>query len=627
VPSAGPEKLTYPSIGDYAIIGDCRAAALVCRDGSIDWMCLPHFDSPSVFGALLDSAHGGRFIIHPTTPAEITRQYIENTNVLETTFKSESGTFRVTDFFTVANEPDKGRLLWPDHELLRIIECVEGEVEVEVGINPRPNYARTTPRIETRRNMGCLVHAGRQTMLLRHEVPLGGEGQGPGLVGTARLRAGEQRSLSLSFMDMAPQIILPLGEHVRERLDCTVNWWKQWADQCQYNGPYREQVVRSALALKLMTYAPSGAVIAAPTTSLPECIGGERNWDYRYCWLRDASMTLRSLMDIGYSEEARAFLAWMLHATAMDRPEMRIMYDVHGGTHMRERELDHLEGYRRSKPVRIGNDARHQLQLDVYGTVVDAAYEYYQRGGELSREACRMLSGFGIQVCKTWDQPDEGIWEIRSGRRHHTLSKAMCWVTLDRLLRMHEKGCLKIPVEKFRENKQLLREQIEHHGYNEDIDSYVDVFDGEHVDAGLLLLGLYRYVDPASPRMMSTCRKVVEQLGVDGLIYRYNVSEKKDAFDAAEGTFALCGFWNVQLLAEMGETGRAVRGFRDLLQCANDVGLYAEEIDARTREPLGNFPQAYTHVGLINAACALRHAEPDAEMVGDENGARKGVGA
>jgi GH15 family glucan-1,4-alpha-glucosidase len=353
-----------------------------------------------------------------------------------------------------------------------------------------------------------------------------------------------------------------------------------------------------------MTYAPSGALVAAPTTSLPEALGGVRNWDYRYCWLRDASFTLRALFTLGYREEAEAYVGWLLHATRLTWPELHVLYDVFGEAKLPERELPHLEGYAGSRPVRIGNDAQGQLQLDVYGEVINGAARFLDRGGRADRDTSRMLDGLGRTVCNRWREPDEGIWEGRSGRFHNTHSKVLCWVALDRLIEMHEAGYLDVSVDLFRANREEIRKEIEAHGYNERIGSYTRTFDGEEMDASLLTLPLYGYIEGKHPRMRSTCARIHEKLARDGLVYRYETGTD-DGLPPGEGAFGICSFWAVECVARGGNAGAATRTFEQLLAYANDVGLFAEEIDPDIGAALGNFPQAFTHIGLINAALTL----------------------
>jgi GH15 family glucan-1,4-alpha-glucosidase len=598
------EAADYPPISDYALIGDCRSAGLVSRDGSLDWLCLSRFDSPSVFAALLDVRDGGRFRIRPTGEFRTERRYLPETNVLETTFHCPTGTFVLRDLMLVSSEEQKRASLTPEHEVLREIAGLTGEVEVEILYSPRPDYGRIRPGLKDRGRHGIRCEVNGALLMLRSELPLELAGDGQSAQGLVRIRAGERKYLSFNYSNEAPAVVSPLGEAARERLEWTVGWWHEWANRCAYRGPYRDVVVRSALALKLMTYAPSGALVAAPTTSLPEAIGGVRNWDYRYCWLRDASFTLRALSTLCYDEEAEAFHGWMLHATRLTWPELQVLYDVFGEARLPERELGYLEGYAGSRPVRIGNDAHGQLQLDVYGEVLDAAARLAGRGGRFDRDATRMLNGLGHTVCRRWREPDEGIWEGRSGRFHHTHSKALCWVALDRLIKMHEAGHLKVPVDLFRAHRGEIRREIEARGYNERVGSYTRTFDGDEVDASLLTLPLYGYVEGTNPRMRSTCARIHERLGRDGLLYRYETGTD-DGLPPGEGAFGICSFWAVESQARGGDLEGATRAFERLLSYANDVGLFAEEIDPETGSALGNFPQAFTHIGLINAALTL----------------------
>ena len=603
-------------IGDYGIIGDCRSAALISSTGSIDWLCWPRFDSPSLFGALLDHDQGGRFAVCPTAQFSTTRRYLGDTNVLETTFRTDTGVVRLIDLMPVDSEENKRHTLWAEHQILRIIECVEGEVEIEVICAPRPDYGRTTPRLRLRGELGFYFEDHGHAFILRSEIPLMLSDNQAEVQGRLVLRHGERRRFSAVYSEAGPAIIPLLGEHAEQRLQATLNWWEAWAARCTYEGPYRDAVMRSALCLKLMSYSPSGAMVAAPTTSLPERMGGVRNWDYRYCWVRDASLTLQSLFDLGYRHEAEAFLSWLLYTTHRYQPDLQILYSVYGETRLPEQELDHLAGFAGSRPVRIGNDARTQLQLDIYGEVLDAVYAFISRGGRLDRATTRMLRGFGETVCRRWQEPDEGIWEIRGGRLQHTYSKVMCWVALDRLIKLGEQGHLRIPIERFTNTRAAIREAVEQHGYNEEIQSYVSVFDGADVDASLLLLTRYGYADPAETRIRQTCALVHQRLGRDGLLYRY--LSKDDGLPPGEGAFGICSFWAVNCQALQGNVDGASQIFESVLSYANDLGLFAEEIDPDSGTLLGNFPQAFTHVGLIDAALTLAQAnmgkqrEPDA---------------
>jgi GH15 family glucan-1,4-alpha-glucosidase len=605
----------FSPIGDYALIGDCRSAALISRDGSLDWLCLPRFDSPSLFAALLDPERGGRFRVRPREHFAAERRYLPDTNILETTFRCPSGTVVLRDLMTVASEHEKRRELTPAHEVLREVEALAGEVELEVIYEPRPDYGRTRPALVSKGGLGVWCQTGRGALLLRSELPLELAADGQCAQGIGHLRAGERAYLSCSYTEEAPAVIPPLGAAARQRVERSARWWRDWTNRCTYQGPYRDAVVRSALTLKLMAYAPSGAVVAAPTTSLPEALGGSRNWDYRYCWLRDASFTLRALLALGYDEEGRAFLGWMLHATRLTAPELQVVYDVFGEAKLPEQELRHLAGYAGSRPVRIGNDAHGQLQLDVYGEVLDAVSRFARRDGRLDGDTVRLLDGLGHTVCRRWREPDEGIWEVRSGRAHHTHSKALCWVALDRLVQMHEAGQIQVCLDQFRAEREAIRAEIEARAYNPRLQSYTRTFGGDELDASLLTLPLYGYVEGTHPRMQSTCARIRARLGRDGLVYRY---QGADGLPPGEGAFGICSFWAVECLARGGDVASATRAFEQLLGYANDVGLFAEEIDPTTGAALGNFPQAFTHIGLINAAVTLAECRGERVLASPE---------
>ena len=594
--------MTQPPIADYAVIGDCRSAALVSRHGSIDWLCLPRFDSSSIFASILDTGRGGRFLVAPTRQATVTRRYLGDSNVLETTFTTDTGVARLVDVMPVDTEQAKARELWPEHEVLRRVECIAGEVELRVEFEPRFDYGCAVPRIvRGREGVFHCEHAASaltlSTDLLLHVAP------GGRVTGTERLAAGRRRYLSMSFAEGMPTVLAPLGAHADRRIDRSVKWWTEWASASRYRGPYRDIVVRSALVLKLLSFAPSGAIIAAPTTSLPECIGGIRNWDYRYCWLRDASLTLRALFDLGFEVEAESFLSWLLHATHRTWPDVRVLYGVYGESWLPERELGHLSGYADSRPVRVGNAAANQLQLDTYGELVEAAFDWISRGGTLDRMSAANLEELGRAVCARWRLPDDGMWERRGGRRQHTHSKVMCWVALDRLLTLHDSKHVKIAVDQFRRERDAIRAEIEKRGYNERVGSYVSELGGDELDASLLGLALHGYADARSPRMRSTCDTIEKCLGVDGLLFRYR---EEDGLPPGEGAFGICGFWAVECRARQGDASRAISRFERLLKLGNDVGLFAEETDPVSDAALGNFPQGLTHIGLINAALALQ---------------------
>jgi GH15 family glucan-1,4-alpha-glucosidase len=600
---------TSNAIGDYAAIGDGRSVALVGRDGSIDWLCWPRFDSPSLFGRILDPS-AGHWRIAPVAPTRTERQYIENTNVLQTRFDTGTGSLVLTDLMPVASEKEKERLMLPEREILRLIECERGEVEIEWSFEPRPGYGLGTTAVRRAGQLGFRAQTGMGLLTLRTDLPADySDGR---IGGRARLSAGAAAYSSLTFAADGPAALPPLGEWSRAALDRTVHWWQSWVASARYDGPCREAVIRSALALKLMVYAPSGAVVAAPTTSLPERIGGPHNWDYRFCWLRDASLTVRALTGLGYMDEAHAFVNWLLHATRLTRPELRVLYDVYGNPPPDERTLDRLSGYQGSRPVRVGNLAVDQRQLDVYGEVIDAVAHFVQAGGSLDRETQGVLRSWGEYICRHWDEPDEGIWEPRSGRANHTHSRVLSWVALDRLLQLHAKDHVRwAPAAKLAENRDAIRRQVETRAWNPALESYVAEQDGDRLDATLLLLAWYGFEPPDSERMDKTYRRVRERLGAgDGLLYRFN------ADTPGEGAFGICSFWAAEYLALGGGTAEEARGlFERLCRYANDVGLFAEEIDPGTGAALGNFPQAFTHVGLINAALTLsRRLEGETPM-------------
>jgi GH15 family glucan-1,4-alpha-glucosidase len=595
------ESAAASAIDGYAIVGDCNTAALIAKNGAIDWLCVPRFDNASVFGALLDRERGGNFAVRPVGRFGVTRRYLPATNVLETTFHTAAGRLRLVDLMPVYTDEDECERFVPRGSVLRCIEGLAGEVPIGVVYAPRFDYGRVRAQLTRRGGQGVYC-AHRGTALLLHgTVPLAVEGD----VARTQLtvRAGDKHVLSLGFADREPLVLTPPAEaaHLVAR---TTDIWQSWSARSSYQGPYREQVERSLLLLKLLSFAPSGALVAAPTTSLPERPGGVRNWDYRYCWLRDASMTVRALLSLGHFDEGQRFLGWMLHTTRLTWPELRVLYDVYGETRLRERELGHLRGYRDSRPVRIGNGAKGQFQLDVYGEVLDAAFEYACHGRRrFDRATARMLAGLGDVVCRRWREPDEGMWETRAGPRHHTFSKVLCWVALDRLVRLQHMGAIDVSAHRFARERAAIEQAVEAHGYNKEIESYVTAFGSDEVDASLLLLPYYGY-SASRERTRSTYHRLRQRLGDGELFYRFR-ADYPDGLPPGEATFAACAFWAVECLALHGEPEAARADFVRLLARANDVGLYSEEIEATSGAMLGNFPQAYTHVGLINAALTL----------------------
>jgi GH15 family glucan-1,4-alpha-glucosidase len=589
-------------IKDYAAIGDGRCAALVSREGSLDWLCWPRPDSPSLFGRLLDERSGGSFSISPAAVAQIDRRYVPETNVLESRFRTASGVALLTDFMPAASEEQKGQMLWPEHELIRFVQCQRGEVELAVEYNPQPDFGRAVVALEDAGPLGLRIEWGARLFVLRCDTAL--VQVSPRCAkGQLKLRAGQSASFSLTSSADGPAVIPPLGDEIRQKLAWTTAWWQRWAAAARYDGPFRDQVVRSALVLKLLSFAPSGAILAAPTTSLPERLGGDRNWDYRFCWLRDAAFTARALFGLGYREEAEAFVSWTLHATRLTRPELRVVYDVYGERKLAERELVHWRGYADSRPVRIGNAAQGQFQLDIYGDVIEAVTHFVQAGGDLDRDTQTLLRQFGDFVCRHWHEPDNGIWEPRRPPEHYTHSRLLCWVALDRLIGLCEQGRLPgAPIDQLREARHRIRQDIEASAWNPRLAAYTQVLGGDALDATALLMAFYGFEEAAAGRMGQTFRRICQRLGCGpGLVYRNEQSLAKH-----EGAFAMCSFWIAEFLARGGGTReQAEDAMRHTLAYANDLGLFAEEIDAQTGDALGNYPQAFTHVGLINAALAL----------------------
>jgi GH15 family glucan-1,4-alpha-glucosidase len=510
----------------------------------------------------------------------------------------------LTDFMPVTSEQEKKRRLWPEHEIIRQIHCQEGEIPVVVDFNPRPDYGRTTPLIKNAGKLGWRIHVGTSLLNLRSDIDLE-PNNSRGLSGKVTLKDGDTVAFSLTFSEEGPAVLSALGDLIGEKLKLTIDWWQRWAARAKYDGPYRKQVIRSALVLALLTFAPSGALVAAPTTSLPERIGSDLNWDYRFCWLRDTALAVRALLALGYDDDAEAFVSWLLHATRLTRPRLKTLYDVYGNETGPESTLSHLSGYAGSCPVRLGNAASEQFQLDVYGEVIEAVSHFFSRAAGIDREAQKMLCQYGEYVCDHWWDPDNGMWESRQPRQHYTHSKLLCWVALDRLIDLHQRGRIKkLPLEKLKQTREHIRNDIEQRGWNQELQAYTESLEGETLGANALLLAIYGFEDATSERMRKTHELLREELSPKiGLMYRDNREETK-----REGAFGICNFWEANFLALSGDLEEAQRVFEAVLGYANDVGLFAEEIDPETGDALGNFPQALTHLALISAALALRDA-------------------
>jgi GH15 family glucan-1,4-alpha-glucosidase len=592
-------------IREHGIIGNCRTAALVSRTGAISWLCLPRFDSPSVFASILDAERGGSFAIRPGVVGFRSRQgYLDGTNVLETRFETSGGAFRLLDCFSVRGEADRGRELWPDHEILRVVEGVSGRVPVRLQLSPRPGYGGSQFRWRraSSNRVACEFGAHIVHLIAERAVRL----EEAGAICEFVVRAGERVIFSLSHQDGAPAVIPPLGDYARERLDRTVRYWQRWIAHCRYAGPYADQVRRSALALKLLVFAPSGAVIAAPTTSLPEAPGGVRNWDYRFCWLRDASFTVRALLALGYTDEARSYAGWLLHSTRLTRPRLQVVYSVFGESKLVEREIPWLSGYSGARPVRVGNAASHQRQNDIYGEVLDAYHSLLPHLDRIDSDTRKLLIGMGRVLEREWEKPDQGIWEFRDGRGIHTHSRMMAWVGLDRLQKIADRHGWNTGVA-CRSVSEKIRRSIDAHGFDARLGSYVRRFGEAELDASLLTMPILGYEPPDSPRVLGTLAAVGSGLSRDGLLYRYRPGS--DGLPGREGAFGLCNFWMAEAWALAGRTGEARRWIEAMLRYANDVALWPEELAPGSGEYLGNYPQGFTHIGLINASLALERAE------------------
>ncbi len=598
----------YPPIADYALLSDCHSGALVSKDGSIDWCTFHRFEARPVFARILDWAKAGFFRIAPLEDEyESTRRYLPGTNVLETSFRTQAGTLVLTDFFAfrVPGPGEDAHSAHPDHQLIRIARCTEGEVAVKVKLVPRFDYGLTTPRLETLADDLVIVYGGADALVLQSELPFG-DAERSATEGNRTLHAGEEAFVVLTYQlphELDPQRLT--RDEVHAKLEETTSTWAAWADRCTYDGPYREQVVRSALVLKALTNGPTGSIAAAATTSLPEEIGGERNWDYRFSWLRDSALTLNALFATGYTDEAHAYMDWLKRTTAGRARELQIMYGVGGERLLPEVELDWLEGYRGSRPVRIGNGAAQQFQLDTFGELLDTAWLYRRHGGEIDEIFWDFLSRVGGVVLEKWREPDQGIWEIRGEPKHFVYSKVMAWVALDRLVRLAELDDRAGDIDNWRAARDEIRDLVEREGVDAESSAFLQSFgDSGKLDASNLMIPIVGFVPHDDPRARATAQRIASELSADGFVYRY-VTDGVDGLSGEEATFAICSFWLVECLARSGEQERARELFERLLGFCNDVGLLAEEIDPHTGDLIGNFPQAFSHLGLIQAAIAL----------------------
>lgn len=592
----------YRSIGDYALIGDAHTAALVSSDGSIDWCCWPCFDSPAVFCRLLDAQKGGWFRVGPAGSSRASRAYIGETNVLATSFHTDGGEARVVDFMpTQRRGSRRGEDIDASHHLMRLIEGLAGEVDFVVEFRPTFDYAREETTI-TQSAEGAVASHGTQRLRLVTAIPLQADGSGA-VSGRVRLCRGDRVWLVMTD-DNDPRLTDPDAA-----LEGTLAYWQAWSGLCTYEGPYENLVRRSALALKLLTFEPTGALIAAPTTSLPEEIGGVRNWDYRFTWLRDAALTLNALQSIGYHNEAMDFFDWLESVCLSGQGTIQIMYTVNGGRHLPEEILSHLEGYRHSRPVRVGNAAAQQTQLDIYGEVLDAAYLCHERMRTPHPQMRAVLGLLADRAAARWQEPDQGIWEVRGDPDHFLHSKLLCWVALDRAVRLGEATGMPGDIPRWRRTREEIRHAILTRGYHQGMQTFTQTFDGDALDASALVIPLVGFLPATDPRMRATIARIEEGLTSNGLVYRYRT---EDGLPGGEGTFAPCSFWLVDNLALSGRIADARNLFERAVSYANDVGLMSEEINPVTRELLGNFPQGLTHLALIHAALGLAKAERSA---------------
>ena len=587
-------------IEDYAVIGDTGTAALVGRDGSVDWLCLPRFDSPACFAALLGDRRNGRWLIGPEGPHECSRRYLGNSAVLESTYTTDTGTVRVVDVMPMRDERA---------DIVRRVVGVEGTVRMRHEWVVRLGYGKVRPWVSRHDIDGTPIItavAGPDRLVLRGtRLPKAVDGTHED---TFDVTAGDELTFATTWIPSHHDV--PPFLEFDGRIKATIERSEHWADSCEYQGPYREAVVRSLVTLRLMTHGGTGGIVAAPTTSLPEQFGGVRNWDYRFCWLRDASLTLEALLGCGYQEEARLWRDWLLRAVAGDPDDLQIMYAVDGGRDLPERELEHLPGYEGSRPVRTGNGAVNQKQTDVLGEVMIAL--------EMARDLCVPESedSWALQralvenLANHWDQPDNGLWEIRGPLKHFTHSRVMVWVAFDRAVRAVEQHGFEGPVDRWRKLRDEVREEVFARGFDPERNSFTQHYDTTEVDASLLVLPLVGFIDGDDPRMLGTIAAIENDLMSDGLLHRYRTRSGVDGLPGDEHPFVACSFWLVSAYAKAGRVEEAHALMRRMLGLLNDVGLLAEEYDTKAERMAGNFPQAFSHLALVGAAVALAAADP-----------------
>ncbi|MBN8956251.1 MAG: glycoside hydrolase family 15 protein [Rhizobiales bacterium] len=594
-------------IEDYALIGDCESAALVSRNGSIDWLCWPRFDSEACFAALLGAESHGHWIITPVDEnARITRRYCKNTLILETRFETDEGAVTLIDFMPLRDQRT---------DLARIIVGERGEVRMRTELVVRFGYGATVPWVSRLPDRTLRMIAGPD-MLLFH-APLEMRGKDMRTVGEFTVKAGDKIPIVMTY---APSHLEPpTAVDAWKALAVTEKFWTDWVAKSSVSGPHEDAVIRSLITLKALTFAPTGGIVAAPTTSLPEMLGGERNWDYRFCWLRDATLTLLALMNSGYYDEARAWRDWLLRAVAGSPHQMQIMYGIAGERRLTEWEVPWLPGYENAKPVRVGNAAHSQVQLDVYGEMMDALHQ--ARRGHLDG----VKAGWDVQLAilahleTIWRKPDEGIWEVRGEREHFTYSKVMAWVAFDRMIKGAEEFKLPGPVEHWKAVRKTIHDDVCAKGFDRDLGSFVRAYGSKQLDASLLLIGAVGFLPHDDPRIVGTVQAVEKALLVDGFLQRYDTVHADDGLPAGEGAFLACSFWLVDAYMMCGQRDKAEKLFERLLSLRNDLGLLSEEYDPRSRRLIGNFPQAFSHIALIDSAANLTRSEKPAEQRAGEH--------
>jgi len=602
------------SIEDYALIGDCETAALVSRGGSIDWLCWPTFASPACFTALLGNDENGFWSIAPQASSRSSRCYRDHTLVLETTFETDTGSVILTDFMPLRNR---------NSDIIRIVRGLRGRVDMHMELVLRFDYGRSIPWV-TRMDDGALrAIAGPDMVVLRTRAALRGEDLKT--VSDFTIADGESLTFTLTYAPSHDR--LPHPVNAEQALRQTLSFWQDWSSRAHLHGEYAGELERSLITLKALTYRHSGGIIAAPTTSLPECIGGERNWDYRYCWLRDATFTLLALMNAGYTEEAFAWRDWLLRAVAGSPDQVQIMYGIRGERHLMEWEVPWLCGYENSKPVRIGNAASEQLQLDCYGEVNDAMLHAHLAGMPPSQDDVNLHTALNEHLEKIWDEPDQGIWEVRGGPQHFTYSKVMAWVAFDRAVKAAETFRGIIDVQRWRALRERIHADVCAKGYNSRVGAFTQAYGSDQLDASALLIPQVGFLPYEDPRVRGTIEAIEKRLMIDGLVLRYRTEQTDDGLPPREGVFIACSFWMVSALRMLGRTEDARKLFERLLALRNDVGLLAEEYDPRAKRQLGNFPQALSHIALINAAYEFNRAASPGEQRAESSAAKQHVGA